>query len=176
MRGRATDAAPVPARTIVLVALSPIALWLAATVVQAATLKVQVETPEVGYVYNYYSYGSVGVVLAALLAVHLLPRAVEWRRIRPALIGCAVVFVAAQAVINDHVQREFDARLRASRNVLAVYTDEQPVEERCAALEEWVGLTFLDVYYRQDLVDGINATYLHHHGEPFCDRTFAIPT
>jgi hypothetical protein len=158
-----------------LLALGPVTMWVAATVVQASTRKVQVETPAVGYVYNYYAYGSVGVVIAALVFVHAVPHHVEWRRIRPALIGCAVVFVIAQIVINDNVQREFDSRLRASSDVLATYTDERPVGERCAALETWVGLPFLDVYYRRDLVDGINATYLHFQGEPFCDHPVQVP-
>jgi hypothetical protein len=60
---------PTDRGALALVVASPVVMWLAATLVQATTQKVRVETIRVGYVYNYYAYGSVGVVLAALLAV-----------------------------------------------------------------------------------------------------------
>ena len=52
----------------------PIGLWLGATVVQATTEKVRAETIGVGYVYNYYAYGSIGLVVALLLVVPAVAR------------------------------------------------------------------------------------------------------
>jgi hypothetical protein len=159
---------PTDRGALALVVASPVVMWLAATLVQATTQKVRVETIRVGYVYNYYAYGSVGVVLAALLAVPLLPRRDLLRRARPVLVAAAIVFVVAQSVVNDDVHRKFGADLRANRDLLASFTDEPPPEQRCSTLEAWASLPYWQAYYREALVDGINTTYAHFHDEPFC--------
>jgi len=153
---------------LVLVVLGPLLMWVAATLVQAATLKVRVEAIRLGYVYNYYAYGSVGVALAAILAVPLLPQRHVLHRARPLLIAIGVTFVVAQGVINDSVHREFGERLQANRDVLAAYSDEAPLATRCATLQTWAALPYWQPYYRTALVEGMNEGYLHFHGEPFC--------
>jgi hypothetical protein len=172
---RSAASGPADRRALALLVTSPVVMWLTATLVQATTRKVRVETIRVGYVYNYYAYGSVGVVLAAMLAVPLLPRRDLLRRARPVLVAAAIVFVAAQAVVNDDVHRKFGADLRANRDLLASFTDEPPLTQRCAQLEAWASLPYWQPYYREALVDGINTTYAHFHGEPFCATIPAAP-
>lgn len=159
--------------SLLVLAASPLVLWLVATVIQATTAKVRAETVAVGYVYNYYAYGSVGLVLAVALAgpplvgsITRSPR--SGTIVRTVLVVISVVFVVAQAVVNDNVQRVFGERLAVNDDLLAAVSDQPTVEERCAAVEAWVAFPFWQDYYRADVVDGIEALYRHAHDEPFC--------
>jgi len=170
----AATPSPAPDRTRTLVAASvPLLVWLVATGIQAATAKVRTETVRVGYVYNYYAYGSIGVVLVALLLAPLLPAVLRARGVRVALVAPAVAVVLAQAAVNGSVQRAFDDRLRASDAVVVAFSERAPEPERCAALEEWAALPFWQPYYRTDFVEDVNRTYRHFHGEAFCST---LPT
>lgn len=176
-RGRASDApyttaaAPAAWRTVLVLATSPLLLWLAATVIQATTAKVRAETLAVGYVYNYYAYGSVGVVLIGALVVPRLvgsvPRSAR-SAVAVALVAIASLFAVAQAVVNDNVQRVFAERLAINDDLLAAISDRPPVEERCATLDAWLAFPFFQDYYRTDMVDGVEALYEHAHDESFC--------
>ncbi len=156
---------------IALVAASPVLLWLAATVIQATTAKVRAETVAVGFVYNYYAYGSIGLVLAVTLAGAALRDRVSPRAFAPlkvGLVAVAVVVVAVQAIVNADVQRTFAERLAANDELLAAIADRPPVDERCAVEVAWAALPFWQDYYRADMLDGVEALYEHAHGEPFC--------
>jgi hypothetical protein len=153
----------------------PATVWVGATAVQAVTAKVRSETPRVGYVYTYYAYGSIGVVLIGLLVVlagggsasSRLPS--RWSvNARPVLVALALGFVLVQTAINDNVQRVFDQRLAANSAVLVAFSDEPPETTRCAALQAWNDLPFWQTYYRNDFINGINVSYEHFNGEPFC--------
>ena len=162
---------------LALLASCPVIIWVGATVVQASTAKVGAETLRVGYVYTYYAYGSIGVVLVGLLVVLVTLGRVhaadaQWlaalQRARPVLVAVALAFVFVQTAINDNVQRVFDQRLAANSAVLVAYSEEAPAAVRCATLEAWNALPYWLPYYRFDFIDGINASYQHFHGEPFC--------
>ena len=158
-------------------------LWIGATLVQASTQKVRAETLRIGHVYNYYAYGSIAVVLIALLVAPSLIAIVSERTRRvPAVfaalvVGAAIVaagFVAVQTVVNGDVQRVFDTRLRASDDVLNAFADEHDEADRCATLATWSALPFFLDYYRTEFIEGLQATYEHFHDEPFCS-TIASP-
>ena len=153
----------------------PATVWVGATAVQAVTAKVRSETPRVGYVYTYYAYGSIGVVLIGLLVVFAVGGGAPSRRpprllvgARPVLVALTLAFVLVQSAINDNVQRVFDQRLAANSAVLVAFTDEPPETVRCAVLQAWNDLPFWLAYYRRDFINGINVSYEHFNGEPFC--------
>ena len=96
---------------VALVAAVPAIIWLVATLIQAVTTKIDVATDQLGFVYTYYAYGSIGVVLVAIIVVRAIPASPWWRRARPVLLAAALVFVVVQVTVNDSVQRAFDQRL-----------------------------------------------------------------
>jgi len=155
---------------VLLLAASPVIVWVGATSIQAVTAKVRAETIGVGYVYNYYAYGSVGLVLAALLLAPVIPWRATWSRARTALVAVALVAAGAQAVINENLQHTFDRRLAPSRVLLAAYSDEAPIAERCTALREWSALPCWQPYFRLAMAEGLEASSQHFREEPFCDQ------
>ncbi|MCU1504014.1 MAG: hypothetical protein JWM12_3368, partial [Ilumatobacteraceae bacterium] len=155
---------------ILLVTAVPIVVWLAATLIQTVTSKVNVDTVQIGYVYTYYAYGSVGIALALILATQLVAGRLLWRRARPVLVAAALVFVVVQMSINDTVTRAFDERLAVNSQLLVAVSSRPAEPQRCDALRNWlVGTFFLPDYYHQYMVDGLDATYEDHFGERFCD-------
>ena len=160
-----------PWSDVALVAACPAVLWLAATLIQTVTAKVNVETVALGYVYTYYAYGSVGVVLAAIVVCRALPQRDLWRTARPLLAVVAVVFVVFQMMVNDTVTRAFEVRLAVNDRLLVVASERPPEAQRCMVLREWVdGTPFLPVYYHRFMVDGLNETYQDHFDELFCSE------
>jgi hypothetical protein len=166
--GEPGSAEPPRWRAVVLVTAAPVVVWVAATLIQTVTAKVGNDTVRLGYVYNYYAYGSVGVVLAAVILVPLIPHGIGWRRVRPVLLAAGLLFVVTQMVVNDSLQRAFAVRLVANSNVLLAYSERPPEAERCAALEAWAALPYWLPYYRAALIDGMNVSYQDHFGELFC--------
>ncbi len=158
-----------PRSEVALVAASPVLVWLAATLIQTVTSKVNVDTVRIGYVYTYYAYGSVGIALAVILGVQALPGRGLWRRARPVLLAVALVFVVVQMSVNDTVTRAFDQRLAVNSRLL-VAVSSRPVEaQRCDAERKWIAGTFyLPAYYHQFMVHGLDTTYQDHFGERFC--------
>ncbi len=152
----------------VLLAFTPLIVWLATTLVQATTAKVRVDTVRIGYVYNYYAYGSIGIVLLAVLLAPVLPGQRMWRRARHVLIAGALTGALVQLAVNDTVQRVFDERLVANRDLLVAFSDQHSEVSRCAALQAWSALPFWDDYYREVFVRTLGETYRYFHGEPFC--------
>lgn len=159
-----------PWTDVALAAACPAMLWLAATLIQTVTAKVNVETVALGYVYTYYAYGSVGVAVAAIVVCRGLPRRDLWRTARPLLAAVAVVFVVFQMIVNDTVTRAFDVRVAVNDRLLVAVSERPAAEQRCAVLREWVdGTPFLPEYYHRFMVDGLNETYQGHFDELFCN-------
>ena len=154
---------------VLLVAAVPLTLWLAATAIQTVTSKIDVDTAQLGYVYTYYAYGSVGVALGAILAVQALPRWSWWRVVKPVLVAGAVLFTVVQVAVNDTVVRAFAERLAVTNDLLVVVSSDPLEGQRCAALSAWVEQTpFLPDGYHRMMVDGLNVTWHDRHGELFC--------
>jgi hypothetical protein len=153
---------------VVLAAAVPLAIWWGSAVVQGFTTKVSAEAVRVGYVYNYYAYGSLAIAMLAVLVVVRLASTARLRRIRVVVALAAIAFTAFQVPLNDTLQRVYDERLAPSSAVLVAFSEEWPAEERCAAIDDWLVLPWWQQYYREAMVDGTNALYEHEHGEPFC--------
>ncbi|MEO6157495.1 MAG: hypothetical protein ABIQ39_07670, partial [Ilumatobacteraceae bacterium] len=141
-------------RGALVVASVPVIIWLAATMIQTVTTKVGDDTARLGYVYNYYAYGSVGVVLTALVLAPVVPRRDVLKLARPALLLAALAFVVAQMAVNDTVTREFDRRLAVNSALLVAYSEHHAEPQRCAALRAWVATPFFLPGYRALMVDG----------------------
>ena len=167
---RAAPPAPrAPWWQVALVAAVPAIVWLAATLIQTVTSRIDVTTSQLGYVYTYYAYGSIGVALLAIVVVRALPASPWWRRARPVLMAVAVVFVVVQITVNDAVWRAFDTRLAVIPELTTVITTRPPEAERCQRLDEWIeGTSILPDYYHQSMIDGLNVTYQDRFGELFC--------
>lgn len=143
--------------------------WLGATFTQSSTIKVQQEAARIGQVYNYYAVGA--VCSAAVIVVVL--STVQWSRvnrpIKSALVGLLLVFGAFQYVVNWNVTTQFNGALSGNRNLLAVFADQPPMPERCAALDAWKSMGWPE-YYWLDMELGMNASYEIYHGQKFCER------
>jgi hypothetical protein len=155
---------------VLLVAAVPAVIWVAATLIQTVTSKVNVDTVRIGYVYTYYAYGTVGIALLSIVLVQLVPRGEWWRRARPLLMVPALVFVVIQMSVNDSVTRAFDERLVVSSRLLVAASSRPPEPQRCDVLRQWVVVTsILPAYYHEYMVNGLDATYQDHFGERFCN-------
>ena len=157
-----------------LVAASMLTVWLAATLIQGATVKVNVQSWGLGNVYMYYAYGSLALPLAAVLLLQAWPGAAWWRQwwqrwLRPAALAGTIVFAFVQLSLNDGVQRHFDARYPAFDTVLDAYADQPPEPERCAALAEWKAMRDWSIYY-PSFPRSLDVVYHEHHGVPFCSE------
>ncbi|MEO5900702.1 MAG: hypothetical protein ABIR68_11325 [Ilumatobacteraceae bacterium] len=159
---------------VLLVAAVPAVVWLAATLIQTVTSKVNVDTKQIGYVYTYYAYGSIGVVLAAIVIGQALSGRRLWTRAKPLLVVAAVVFTVAQIAINDTVTRAFDTGFAVNSRLLIAASSPPPEPQRCQLLRDWVyGTRILPDYYHQDMIDGLNATFRDHFDELFCSEPVA---
>lgn len=163
--------APPPASRwweVLLVASCPVVMWLGATVIQTITSQADTRIVALGYVYTYYAYGSAGVALAVIIAARALPGAGVWRRVRPALLVAALIFVVAQMAVNDTVTRVYQGGWRLNDELLVAVSERPPEAQRCDALRSWVVFTRFPAYYDQAMVNGLNATYRDHFDELFC--------
>jgi hypothetical protein len=160
--------------SVALAGAVPVTLWLAATIVQTVTSRVDVATARIGFVYTYYAYGSVGVALGAILLVQVLPRPRWLHAARPVLVALAVAFVVVQISVNTTVVRAFDQRFAAIDRLVVAASSQPPEPERCAALADWLAATpFQEGYYHRAMIDGLNVTFQDRHGELFCTSDVA---
>jgi hypothetical protein len=160
---------------ILLVAAVPVVIWLAATIVQTVTSKVNVDTVQLGYVYTYYAFGSVGVALALIVLMQLVPRRSSWMRVRPLAIALAFGFVVVQMSVNDTVTRAFDQRLAVNSRLLIAVSSPPAEAQRCQLLRDWVyGTRILPDYYHQFMIEGLNATFRDHFDELFCSEPVSV--
>lgn len=148
---------------------APVVYGVGASGIQAATAKVQQEVTAVGMVYNFYAVSAAAVAALCVLTLLLVPVS-TWAR--PA-VGLPVavaagLLVLTQTMVNASVAERFNATfLPANRVLLQAYSDEDPPDVRCSVLRTWTTYP-LPAYYRQQMVDGLQAAYRHYHGESFC--------
>jgi len=142
-----------------------IAYWVGATVIQAATTKVQDEAQGIGYVYTFYAVGS--AVVAIVLAILLFALIRKTPRVgRLAVVG-TVVIGAYQFSVNSTVTMRFNEIMIPAQNLLNVYSEGRDEVQRCQALAWWQSMGWPE-YYSTLTEDGMNASYEHYRGEPFC--------
>ena len=154
-------------RGMVLTGVAFLSLGAIATLVQAATGKVQAEATRIGSVYNFYAVGSTAV--AVILAVSMIFVVSRWRRVAVVLLPVLVAAASFQFLLNAAIQERHYKFVPQNRNVLVAFTEGWEREQRCEALSKWLEMGW-PVYYYNALVTGMDRAYLHFHGEMFCGR------
>ena len=142
-----------------------IAYWVGATVIQAATTKVQDEAQGIGYVYTFYAVGSAVVAIVLAVVLHVLVRKIPQVG-RLAVLGI-VLIGAYQFSLNSTVTMRFNEIMIPAQNLLNVYSEGRDEVQRCQALAWWKSMGWPE-YYSMLTEDGMNASYEHYRGEPFC--------
>lgn len=145
--------------------LALVSYWLGATAIQAATAKVRDEAPGIGYVYTFYAAGSavVGILLAACLSALIRSRPGLGRIV---VVG-TVLLGAYQFALNSTVTMRFNEVMVPAQNLLNVYSEGRDEQQRCQALGWWKSMGWPE-YYSSFTEDGMNVSYEHFRGEPFC--------
>lgn len=164
---RPTPSARVLRSTGAALTSSPMAYWVLATLVQAATVKVQSEAVQVGQVYTYYAIGATTLAVVGAMLFHLLPHSALVLRLAPGFTVLFSLFVLVQSMINWNISQRFNATTGQYRALLAAYSDQRNEAERCIALHEWAVLKLPD-YYEVSMIEGLDAASHYYHGEPFC--------
>jgi hypothetical protein len=148
--------------------------WIFGTALQSMTIKVQDESPRIGYVYTYYAIGS--SVFALVVTTAILT--INWNRIRPNIKLFLTVFVSFFMLIQLTINWRLSGQLRAgfvpNAELTRVFTHQLPENERCEALRNWTAGNW-PAYYENDMVQGMQIAYKHFHGVNFCNSYVPNP-
>lgn len=143
--------------------------WTAATAIQSSTVKVQNEAKRIGYVYNFYSVGSLVCALSIAAALYIY-----FSKNRPVVKTLPIIAVIlslciSQMYINQSIQEQHFKMLPQNRNLLVSFSERWPKEARCSALETWLQMGW-PTYYSNAMTTGLERSFKHEFGEPFCGR------
>lgn len=148
--------------------------WVFGTALQSMTIKVQDESPRIGYVYTYYAIGS--SVFAFVVTTAIL--SINWNRIRPNIQLFLTIFVSFFILIQLTINWRLSGQLRAgfvpNAQLTKAFTHQLPENERCEALRNWTAGNW-PAYYENDMVQGMQIAYQHFHGVNFCDSYVPNP-
>lgn len=151
------------------IALTLGAYWLAATGIQASTVKVQNEATRIGSVYNFYAVGSMAVVaIVAVLILMLLKRAPGWLG-KSVVVSLLAVAGLSQMFVNHAIQSQHYGMLPQNRNLLVAFSERRPIEERCGSLQAWLAMGWPQ-YYSNSMASGMEKAYQDEFDEQFCGR------
>ncbi len=148
-------------------ALMLITYWISAAGLQAMTIKVQDETPRIGYVYTHYAVGFTVVAVYLTLGLLLFP----WSRISrtavTSIFAALAVFCTVQLSINWRLSELLSQTTVPNQNLLNAYSEKYGYGERCAALRDWSAGEW-PTYYEERMVQGIQNAYWHFNKVDFC--------
>ena len=147
---------------------------MGSTVLQASTQKVQDESPKIGYVYNYYAIGATALAVIVGLLVVAAPRRWNQPYVRLGLGAVLITFVAVQSLVNWNITVRFNEGTFANRQLLVTFSEGRTVEDRCSALTTWTSGAWPE-YYEQFMIEGLQDSYRHFHGQDFCPGFVAPP-
>lgn len=143
--------------------------WLAATGIQASTVKVQNEAIRIGFVYNFYAVGSVVVtIILALLMYHFFIK-LRRKRVSLPVVVASFVLCLGQIHLNESIQEKHFKMLPQSRNLLVSFSEQWPLTTRCFWMEEWLKMGWPG-YYSNSMITGLERSYKEKFNEPFCGR------
>jgi hypothetical protein len=130
----------------------------------STTSKVQIETTQIGQVYIPFAYGIPFIAGACLL---ILQRFAKTGWIRPLAFASMAFLIFIQLNLNYNISDYANRVFAPNAQVLKNWSEKSPIEERCQALAQWQQMSWPD-YYRTEMTEGLNSTYTHFQGEPFC--------
>ena len=153
--------------------MSLLLFWFVGVGIQSVTTKVQDESPRIGYVYTYYAIGA--TVAALLISFITLYFGSSLRlKLSSVIVGLVLLIIGScQLTVNWRLMDKMNASLEPNRALLAAYSSQAPVPYRCRALLDWTGGGWPS-YYEEGMTNGLQAAYLHYHGEMFCPN-FVMP-
>ena len=153
--------------------ISLLLFWFVGVGVQSVTAKVQDESPRIGYVYTYYAIGA--TVVALLISLIILYFGSSLRlKMTSVIVGLVLLIIGScQLTVNWRLMDKMNASLEPNRALLAAFSSQSDVPHRCRALLEWTGGGW-PIYYETGMTNGLQAAYLHYHGEKFCPN-FVMP-
>jgi len=148
--------------------------WFLGTALQSMTIKVQDETPRIGYVYTHYAIGS--SVIALVVAIVIL--SINWNHAWPNVQLFLAIFVSFFLLVQLTINWRLSGQLRASfvpnAQLTKVFTHQHPENERCDALRNWTAGNWPE-YYENEMVAGLQTSYFHFHGVSFCNSFVPNP-
>jgi hypothetical protein len=153
--------------------LSLVIYWFVGLAIQSITVKVQDESPRVGYVYTYYAIGSTVVAILISLAFLYFGVLLRTRVVRLSFTLALMFLGLFQMSINWSLMDKMHATLEPNRALLVAFSEQPDIPHRCQALLAWTYGPW-PYYYEQGMVDGLQAANLHYHGEKFCPN-FVMP-
>jgi hypothetical protein len=166
---RSAHVAAIDTPMAVMFALCLVVYWLVAVAVHAVTIKVQDETLGLGYVYTSYATGAAVVALGIAVAGR---RMLQRSRLGSTALFVAVAVSIGTVAIQQTVNWRLSDRLRseyASNDLLLDQFDgNAPQERRCDGLARWAAARPWPEYYETDIINGLQVSFDHYFGEPFC--------
>jgi hypothetical protein len=154
--------------------LSLVLYWFVGLGMQSITVKVQDESPRIGYVYTYYAIGS--TVVAILISVTVLYFGVLLR-IKVIKLFFTLVLTGLgllQLSINWNLMDKMHVIVEPNHALLVAFSEQPDVAHRCKTLFDWTSGSWPD-YYEEGMINGIQTAYNHYHHEKFCPN-FVRPT
>lgn len=140
---------------------------------QAITIKVQLETLGLGYVYTHYSISSGVVALGfAIMTPSLLARrrVVTRRGVatgRVFAISAGLTLLYVQSMINWQLMEKLNEVYAPNRQIFGAFDKDVDEPTRCEVLKTWDGSGWPE-YYEIGVVEGLQHAYKIYFGEPFC--------
>ena len=147
--------------------------WVVGVGVQSVTSKVQDESPRIGYVYTYYAIGATVVALLISLVVLYFGSSLRMKTSAIVVALTLIVVASCQLTINWRLMDKMHAALEPNRALLAAFSSQPDVPDRCRALIDWTNGGW-PIYYEEGMTNGLQAAYLHYHREEFCPN-FVMP-
>ena len=153
--------------------ISLLLFWFVGVGVQSVTAKVQDESPRIGYVYTYYAIGA--TVVALLISLIILYFGSSLRlKTTTVTVGLALLIIGTcQLTVNWRLMDKMNASLEPNRALIAAFSSQSDIPHRCRVLLVWTGGGWPS-YYEDGMTKGLQAAYLHYHGEKFCPN-FVMP-
>ena len=160
---------PATTRNLVVVAaiFALTSYWFVGVGIQSVTVKVQDESPRIGYVYTYYAIGATVVAIILAAAILYFYASVGSKPIFIVLLSAATIFSFVQLTINWRIMERMNASLVPNRELLVAFSSQADIPHRCRALLDWSNGPWPD-YYEEGMIGGLQAAYRHYHHEDFC--------
>ena len=152
---------------------SLLVFWFVGVGVQSVTTKVQDESPRIGYVYTYYAIGATVVALLISLMILYFGSSLRMKTSTVAVSLALIVVASCQLTVNWRLMDKMHAALEPNRALLAAFSSQPDIPERCRALIDWTNGGW-PIYYEEGMTNGLQAAYWHYHREEFCPN-FVMP-
>lgn len=141
--------------------------WFVGVGVQSITVKVQDESPRIGYVYTYYAIGATVVALLISMAILYFGSSLRMKTSTVVVTLVLTVVASCQLTINWRLMDKMHAVLEPNRALIAAFSSQATIPHRCRALLDWSNGGWPD-YYEVGMINGLQDAYRHYHHEEFC--------